>query len=171
MWSSLPEVNVFSLAFLPSEDEEYTLAILHLDHQGRLVLCARDVDIENLEMSPQYSTLFQVTLIPEKVVPYPTDYLPQLISIQPEEVEDGEPPEDAFLGGVLVVGGRQILLYDVASRQSQEKQKGKQKRLEAKKKSTDASEAAQARAKERERESRKRKTKASIEWPWSVVTA
>lgn len=79
--------------------------------------------------------------------------------------------EDSFQGGVLVVGGRQILLFELSSRESQEKLNGKRKRLETRKKSIDAAEVARAKAKERERESRKKKPDAVVEWPWSKITA
>ncbi|KAJ3503729.1 hypothetical protein NLJ89_g8306 [Agrocybe chaxingu] len=168
---SLPELNVFSLAFLPNTDEDYALGILYLDIQGRLQLCARDIDTDNQEVCPQHSTLLQSTWISEKVVPFPTDSPPQLITVNPDASADDGSDEDAFPGGVLVVGGRQILLYEFASKESQEKQRGKRKRLEAKKKSLDPSESSKAKAKEREREGRRRKPTASIEWPWSEVTA
>ena len=79
--------------------------------------------------------------------------------------------ELSFKGGVLLVGGRQILLFELSSRESQEKVKGKRKRLEAKKKSTDVAEVSRAKAKEREREGRKKKPNAVVEWPWSQITA
>lgn len=78
--------------------------------------------------------------------------------------------EYRFQGGVLLVGGNQILLFELSSRESQEKVKGKRKRLEAKKKSTDAVEVSRAKAKELERESRKKKPNAVVEWPWSNIT-
>jgi DNA damage-binding protein 1 len=169
---SIPDINIFSLAFLPSDDE-YTLAILLLDLQGRLQLFARDIDFESLELSTHCSSLLQPTIISEKVVPYPTESPPQLITVPPDDdsAEVADFDDAAFLGGVLVVGGTQILLFDVASKQKQEKQKGKLKRLEAKKKSNDATEVAKAREKEKERFNRRRKPKASIDWPWSEVTA
>ncbi|CAA7261433.1 unnamed protein product [Cyclocybe aegerita] len=168
---SLPELNVFSLAFLPNADEDYTLGILYLDIQGCLQLCARDIDTENQEVSSQHSTLLQSTWISEKVIPFPKDSPPQLIVVNSDVSAGGGSDKDAFSGGVLVVGGRQILLYEFASKDSQEKQRGKRKRLEIKKKSLDPSESSKARAKERERESRRRKPTASVEWPWSEVTS
>ncbi len=71
----------------------------------------------------------------------------------------------------MVVGGKDILLFELASVEAQEKQRGKQKRLGAKLKSSDPTESAQARAKEQERGFRKRKAKASVSWPWNEVTA
>jgi DNA damage-binding protein 1 len=111
------------------------------------------------------------TFISNKIIPYPTDSVPHLIPIQPEATDDGiNMCEYNFQGGVLVVGGMQILLFELSSRESQEKVKGKRKRLEAKKKSTDAAEVFRAKAKELERESRKKKPNAVVEWPWSNIT-
>jgi len=127
--------------------DDYTLAILHLDSQKRLRLCARDIDVEAFELSQHPSSLLNSTFIPNKIVPYPADSKPRLIPVQPEYVDDGmNTNEYSFQGGVLLVGGRQILLFELSSRESQEKVKGKRKRLEARKKSTDAAEVSRAKA-------------------------
>jgi len=167
----LPETNVFSLAFLPAEEDQYTIAILFLNWKGRLQLCARDIAIDEQELSSHYSFLLQPTLIPDKVMPFPAELSPQLIPVPPNESFEDDLPGRTFLGGILVVGGREILLFDLASLQSQEKQMGKLKRLEARKKSTDMAEAARAREKDQERMNRIRKPKGSIEWPWSELRA
>lgn len=94
-----------------------------------------------------------------------------MIPVQPEAIDDGINMRDyRFQGGVLLVGGTQILLFELSSRESQEKVKGKRKRLEAKKKSTDAAEVSRAKVKELERESRRRTPNAVVEWPWSNIT-
>lgn len=160
----MPEINILSLTFLPTSDDEYTLGILHLDSQARVQLLSRDVDVDGWELSPDPSTLFQPTRIEESVVNFPDTTILQLISVPPDN-------DDEFPGGIMVIGGRQILLFELASKDSQEKQKGKQKRLDAKKKSTDPAEVAKARAKERERGERRRNAKFSIDWPWSSVSA
>ena len=120
--------------------------------------------MDGWELSPDPSTLFQPTRIEESVVNFPDTTILQLISVPPDN-------DDDFPGGIMVIGGRQILLFELASKDSQEKQKGKQKRLDAKKKSTDPAEVAKARAKERERGERRRNAKFSIDWPWSSVSA
>ena len=79
--------------------------------------------------------------------------------------------DDVFRGGVLVLGGRKLLLFELAGREAQTKQKGKRRRLEEKKASSDPNEAAKAREKEAEREGKRRKPKATIEWPWSDIAA
>lgn len=169
---SLPELNVFSLAFLPSPEEEYSLAILHLDHQERVQLLARDINVEELELSPAPSTVLHPTPLSNKTLPYPTEDIPALIPVPPaEHGEATDSSSEPFLGGVLVVGGKRILLFELASSDGQEKQKGKRRRLDTKKNSTDATEAAKAKEKEKEREGRRRKPKASVEWPWSEISA
>lgn len=165
----LPEINLLGLAFLSTRDDEYTLAVLHLDHQERVQLLARDINVDDLELSPSPSILLNVTPLSPKVFPFPTEAVPQLISVPPAE-QQGQ-SDEPFLGGVLVVGGKKVLLYELASRDGQEKQKGKRRRLETKKKSVDVTEAEEAREKERERERRRRKPKASVDWPWNEVTA
>jgi DNA damage-binding protein 1 len=104
-------------------------------------------------------------------MPCVAEHSPQLISVPPNESLEEDSPGGTFPGGILVVGGREILLFEIASLQSQEKQMGKLKRLEAKKKSTDLAEAARARGKEQERMSRMRRPKGSVEWPWSELRA
>ena len=164
------EANIFSFAFLPNLEDDYTLAILYLDSQDRLQLCARDIDVDAFEQHP--SSLLTSTIISNKIIPYPMDSLPRLIPVQPEINGDGiNMSEYSFQGGVLLVGGRQILLFELSSKEGQEKLKGKRKRLEARKKGTDAAEVARAKAKELERESRKKKPNAVVEWPWSQITA
>jgi DNA damage-binding protein 1 len=151
-------------------DDDYTLAILYRDSQERLQLCARDIDVDAFEQHP--SSLLNSTFISNKIIPYPADSVPCLIPVPPENDDDGiNMNEYGFQGGILLVGGRQILLFELSSRESQEKLKGKRKRLEARKKSTDAAEIARAKAKELERESRKKKPSAVVEWPWSPITA
>lgn len=168
MSQRLPEINILSLTFLPTSDDEYTLGILHLDSQSRVQLLSRDVDVDGLELSPDPSTLFQPTRIEESVLNFPETTIPQLISVPPDNADTSN---EVFPGGVMVVGGRRILLFELASKESQEKQRGKQKRLDAKKKSTDPAEVAKARAKERERGERRRNPKFSVDWPWSSVSA
>jgi DNA damage-binding protein 1 len=146
------------------------LAILHLDYKQRLQLCARDIDVDAFELSQHPSSLLNSAFISNNIIPYPTDSVPRLIPVQPEAIDDGiNIREYRFQGGVLLVGGTQILLFELSSRESQEKVKGKRKRLEAKKKSTDAGEVSRAKAKELERENRKKMPNAVVEWPWSNI--
>ncbi|KAF9561348.1 hypothetical protein CPC08DRAFT_689138 [Agrocybe pediades] len=167
--ATIPEINIFSIAYLPvQEDDKFAIAILHFDSQERLQLCARDIDVDGLEIPRQLSTLLAPTIVTTNYVVYPTDTPLHLIPVRPDL--DADAPEGTFLGGILLVGGDRLALYELASKEDQRKQSDKQRRLETKKKG-DSSEAAKAKAKEQERASRKRKPKATLEWPWSAVSA
>lgn len=159
----LPETNLISLTFLPIP--EPCLAILFLDFQGRLQLCARDINIEGFELSAHPSILLKPTNIPDKVVPFPTDIKLHLIPVSP--IEDAG---EAFPGGIMVAGGRQVLLYELASEQTQENQRGKIRRAEARLKSTEPAQATKARDKEQEKGFKKRKPMYLVEWPWNEMT-
>ena len=164
-------MNIFALAFLPIPDDDYALAILYLDSQDRVQLLARDLLLEDHELSTRPSTVLQPTSISAKVLPFPTDTPPRLISVPMPDVPENNDGEEAFLGGVLILGGRKILLYDLSSMEGREKQKNKRKRLESKKQTGDAAEISKAIQKEKERDARLRKAFGSVEWPWSEVTA
>ncbi|KAF5382718.1 hypothetical protein D9615_002834 [Tricholomella constricta] len=168
----LPELNLLGLAFLPLAEDEYAIAVLHLDYQNRVQLLARDILLDDMELSSSPSTVLTPTAISSKILPPLADLIPKLIGVPAEAqaYEDGD-AEDPYLGGVLVVGGKKIMMYELASGQSQAKQRSKRRRLESKKKSTDENEAEKARSKEQEREARKRKAQGSVHWPWSEVLA
>ncbi|KAJ7288527.1 CPSF A subunit region-domain-containing protein [Mycena rebaudengoi] len=168
---SLFELTIFSLDFLLSSDE-YTLVILQQDHLKRVRLQARTIlvdeeDIQNNELS----TAMHPTPLSAKTLPYPEDAIPKLIAVPGTEIEANADETQSFIGGVLVVGGTRILLYEMASRRGQEKQKNKRRKLEKEKESGRTEEANKATQKERERDERKRKPKAYVDWPWSEVTA
>ncbi|GLB38302.1 putative CPSF A subunit region [Lyophyllum shimeji] len=168
-----PEINLFGIAFLPVHEDEYTLAILHLDYQQRVQLLARDVLLDDHELSSVPSTVLTPTIISPKILPEPTVIVPKVAPV-PAELHGSEGDgEDGFgfLGGVLVIGGTKIMLYELASEQSQAKQRSKKRRLESRKKGDDAAEAEKARKKELERERRQRKAQGSVDWPWSEVSA
>lgn len=161
---TLPQANLLSLAFLPTEDDEFVLAILHIDHHERTQLLAMEINVEEVELTA--STLLQPTAISSKMVPCPANQIPKMLPVNKDLGG-----EDAFRGGILILGGRKIILYELTSSESQRKQKGKTKRLEARKSSTDQTIVNSAMAKEKERETRKKKARATIEWPWSQVAA
>ena len=167
---SVPELNIFSIAFLPTSASEYAVAILHLGNKHRVLLHARDILLNDLELSDHPSVLLHPTPLAETCFPFPTDVVPHLLTAPPADYHAGT-DSDVFKGGVLVVGGRKLLLYELAGKDAQEKQKVKRRKLEARKSSLDVNEAAKAREKEAERDSKRRKPKASIEWPWSEVAA
>lgn len=167
---SVPELNIFSIAFLPTPASEYAVAILHLGTKHRVLLHARDILLNDLELSDHPSVLLHPTPLSETCFPFPTDVVPRLLTAPPADYHAGT-DSDVFRGGVLVVGGRKLLLYELAGKDAQEKQKVKRRKLEARKSSLDVNEVAKAREKEAERDSKRRKPKASIEWPWSEVAA
>jgi DNA damage-binding protein 1 len=119
--------------------------------------------------------LLPSTPLPQKSFPGPfaSDTLPVLIHI-------AAPPSitsvnaDAQQGGILILGGKRIIYYDLATPSAQLKAKGKSSRTEKKKKegmkSGDQMEVDNAKEKEGEREWRKRKVVGWVEWPWSEVT-
>jgi DNA damage-binding protein 1 len=174
----LPEFNIFSLAFLPLLEDEYALAIVHMDHQQRIQLLARDIEVDEGQLSTFPSTQLHATIISANLFPFPADHPPRLVTIYPPGTNGTEDDDDDqlidsadFLGGVLVVGGKNIILYELVDRDGQEKQKGKRKRLEDRKKSSNPVEKERAREKEAEREGKKRKPRANVAWPWSNVAA
>lgn len=169
----LPEFNVLSMTFLPTEEDEvYHLVILHQDALKNIQLIARDLEPgkDDWDLSPFPSTILQPTAISKKVLPLPEDNIPCLIPVPPLLAEDDDEERD-FLGGVLVAGGNKVLLYELASERSRAKQRGKRDRLEKLKTGSDAAKAKSANFKQLERDARKRKPTATVEWPWGEVTA
>jgi DNA damage-binding protein 1 len=161
--TSVPELSILALAFLSSHRSVPSLAILHVNHRGRIQLIARDVHLDDMELSPTPSTVLPPTLIHSRCLPL-TDSSPILIPITTST-------EDRMVhDGILVIGGREILFFNLASIDSQTKQTNKRRRLESRKNGGNPEEARKARQKEAERESRVREPAASVRWPWSEVT-
>ncbi|KAF7299245.1 CPSF-A domain-containing protein [Mycena indigotica] len=174
--SNIMEYVVFALTFLPPRPrEDYPLAILHLDHEKRRQLLVHAVDINDLDISRDVSDVLHPTCIPSKLLPFPAVGAPPPILIpvpRPSSFEnisdDKEGDTTTFIGGVLVVGGSKIMLYELAGENGRVKQSNKRRRLDQAKQSEYRRE--QAEAKEAERQKRKRKPKATVDWPWSEVT-
>jgi DNA damage-binding protein 1 len=167
------EINILSLAFLcDTSKTDPVLSILHIDHQERLQLLSRDVSIDrdktnavvDISLSVVPSVLLPSTTLPTKLFAFPFDdvCVPTLIPI---------PPSSGSPGGVAVVGGKKIMMYEIAPLEKQKKLKGKQSRLEGRKKADDKTEAMKAREKEKEREGRQRRANMTVEWPWSDLSA
>jgi DNA damage-binding protein 1 len=162
---SISELNILSLAFVSSADQNLqSLAILHQDHRERIQLLSRDINVADMELSSSPSTILPSTLVSTKSL-LRAESIPFLVYVS------SAPNDTHFSGGVLLFGGRKIIFYELASKESREKQRGKQRRTETRKKSTDVTEIQRAKQKELERESRKRKPRATVDWPWSEVTA
>jgi len=139
--------------------------MLHFDFQQRLQLLARDIQIYDHQLSPTPSQLLPPLSPPGKWFSI-EEQTPRLIFVPSPEDSDNE-----CEGGILVVGGRKILLYDLAFSDLLEQNIRKSRRMEKKKKSRNADEVADAKQKEMEREWRTKKARAVIAWPWSEVTA
>ncbi|KAK7056644.1 hypothetical protein VNI00_002361 [Paramarasmius palmivorus] len=161
----IAEINLLSLAFLPLPVHQskskltYTIALLHVNHMQQLHLVSHDLVIsDSVELSYDPSLALPPTTIAQKWVPYPTETLPRLVSLA---------PQDSFLGGILVVGGRKILLYELSSEEDRQLHEGKKKRLNKRKSGTDEEEKEKAKEKEKARENKKRRASAEVEWPWS----
>lgn len=165
MYNRVLELNLLSLAFVSTSAESYTLAMLHFDFQQRLQLLARDIQLNDPQLSPTPSQLLPPLPLPGKWFSI-EEQAPRLIFVPSSESSDNE-----CEGGILVVGGRKILLYDLAASDVLEQNIRKSRRMEKKKKSRNAEEAANAKQKEKERDWRKKKARAVITWPWSEVTA
>ncbi|KAF8133979.1 CPSF A subunit region-domain-containing protein [Boletus edulis] len=165
--ASVLELNLLSLAFITTSAESYTLAMLHFDFQQRLQLLARDIQIDDLQLSPTPSQLLPPLPLPGRWFSI-EGQTPRLVFVPSIENRDGDIECE---GGVLVVGGRKILLYELASGDALEQNVRKSRRTEKKKKSRNVDESADAKQKEKEREWKKKKARAAITWPWSEVTA
>ncbi|KAG6854676.1 hypothetical protein C0991_003324 [Blastosporella zonata] len=163
----LRELNLLGLDFLPLSDDGYALAILHVDYQEHVQLLARDISLGDLELSSSPSLALNPTTVLDKILPHPLDFSLRLISVPPQLEDEGV---EEYRGGVLIIGGRKIMMYELASTLGQEKQTRKKRRLE-KKRDADAEQVEVARAKEKEREVKPRKVEGSVDWPWSEVTA
>lgn len=171
----LPELNLLSFAFLhTSKSSQYTLALLHLNHRRQIQLLCRDVDLNELELSPAHSNFIVTTVLSDRTFPS-IEPPPLLIAVPPHITGNEDVDEDPELaghrGGVLVLGGRKILFYEKSTKEQQETRKGKQRRLSKRLASEKEEEVAAARKKEEERESRKAKARASVKWPWGSITA
>ncbi|KAJ3744599.1 CPSF A subunit region-domain-containing protein [Lentinula detonsa] len=179
----IPELNLLSFTFLPLVNEEeqhmhtYAVALLHLDYQEHIQLISRTLTISSdtgpeldstTTIDVEYSShFFSPTLISFKNVPTPDEGGVYLIPVPPadEDTDEGkgglDEEKDVFLGGILVVGGSRILLYELNSQEvlnPNSKSKGKGKRKQ------------DARV-THEKTTKKREPRATVDWPWSRVSA
>jgi DNA damage-binding protein 1 len=160
------ELNILSLAFLSVGAGNYAIAILHLDHNQNLQLLARDLILEERELSPEPSLLLPPTILSFAVTP--TEVSPCLVTIHPRQSSGKKVP---IPGGILVLGGRKIRYFELSSAEWQEKTREKQQKLESQKKNADRSLGGNAKDKQKGREIKKRRAKATVEWPWREVAA
>jgi DNA damage-binding protein 1 len=162
----VPELNILSLTFLTTSSNNYPIAILHLDYNQNLQLLTRDLLLSECELSPEPSLLLPQTLLSTSVVA-PTDVVPCLALVPPLQSNAAE----KLPAGVLVLGGRRIQFFELASEGWQEKRREKQRKLEGLQKSTDLLASAKTKEKQKGREIKKRRPKSDAEWPWFEVTA
>lgn len=141
----------------------YTLAMMHIDYQQRIQILARDLSIEDFQLSPLPSPLLPSLPVSGKLfsTAMDDDGTPAIIHI-PSYVGDSSD----FEGGILIIGGRKIMLYDFVSSDTQAKRE-KKNRADKKRVIADA----EASIKEKDRDWKKRKARAAVEWPWAEVTA
>ncbi|KAG1743291.1 CPSF A subunit region-domain-containing protein [Suillus paluster] len=162
--ASIIELNLLDITFVSTSPDVYILAMMHVDYQQRLQILTRDLSIDDLQLSPSPSPLLPSLPVPGKLfsTAMDDDGTPTIIHI-PSYQED----DDDFQGGILIIGGRNIMLYDFVSRDTQDRRESKKKRADKKKTTGNA----EAIAKEKAKEWKKRKARAAVEWPWAEVTA
>ncbi|KAI6039683.1 CPSF A subunit region-domain-containing protein [Pisolithus marmoratus] len=159
--ASTMELNLLSIAFVAPD----TLALLHIDCQQRFQLLARDIGSGDFQLSPAASLLLPPFALPDDWFSV-EEHPPRLVLVPPDEEKDQN-----FNGAILVIGGRKILLYDLASNDAAARNRSKAQRMDKMKRSADAEEASRAKQKEKERERFKKKPRATVDWPWSDVAA
>jgi DNA damage-binding protein 1 len=158
------ELNLLDVTFVSTSRDVYTLAILHIDYQQRLQLLTRDLSIEDLQLSPSPSPLLPSLPVPGKLfsTALDDDGTPAIVHIPSYEGDD-----DDFEGGILIMGGCKIMLYDFVSSDTQAKREGTKTRADKRRVVGDV----EASVQEKEKEWKKRKFRAAVEWPWAEVTA
>ncbi|KAH9042112.1 CPSF A subunit region-domain-containing protein [Lactarius pseudohatsudake] len=157
------ELNILSLTFLPTSSDNYSIAILHQDHNQSLQLLAHNIVLSEYELSPESTLLLPPTALSTSAVS-PTDAPPCLVPVPPQRSNATE----QLPGGVLVLGGRKVQFFELSSEEWQEKHREKQRKLESRQKSANQ---AKTKEKQKEREIKKRRPKSAVEWPWCEVTA
>jgi DNA damage-binding protein 1 len=140
------------LAFISSKKAKHILAILFFDFTEKIRLHARELYTDKRELSPNPSLTLRecVPNIDLSILPDPS---PSLIPIPFLVFNDGE---HEFHGGVLVVGGTKIRLFEKTGSKYKQQHKSDHKK-------TEKAENANA--------DKPGKPRASISWPWAEITA
>lgn len=162
---SIPELNLYSLAFLPDDSGDRVLAVLSVDYTHTVRLVARELvlpsdDSASPEIDVLPSSLLAATPLSTTTFPF-ADFTPSLIPI---------PASETTPGGVLIINGHRLMFFEVTSLQKREAERRHQKKAEKAKKGS----AAQKTADEPTRSKTKvksRKPTAVVDWPWSTITA
>lgn len=157
------------MSFLYSEPNEHThtLAIVHVDHRQRTQLLARELDINGLDLSVEVAYTIPHTVLPPSQFPF-TDSPLKLLPVPPFQLaqaneEDPEAGPAKCRGGVIVLGGRKVIFYELS-----DKRKEKQRSKRRKSSTSDAQRVEDQ--KESTKDLKKVKPRASVRWPWSEVT-
>ncbi|KAJ8080825.1 hypothetical protein PM082_017660 [Marasmius tenuissimus] len=151
----IPELNILSFAFAPVQRHtDYVLTLLHLNHSDETHLVSRNLTVgsSGVDLSLEPSEHLKPALIPTNFIPFAgqNDMIPKLVPVNPQS-------ESQFWGGILVIGGTEIMLYACSEPTSGAKRKRSEKE--------------KAKEKKPSREYKKRKALCTVEWPWSDVTA
>ncbi|KAI0078212.1 hypothetical protein K474DRAFT_1745998 [Panus rudis PR-1116 ss-1] len=171
---AIPELNLLSLAFVDNGGRD--LAMLHLDHKRRIQLLSREIILDEKEISAAPTEVVRSTALSGSIFPQ-LQTPPILVSVPSfplspyTEDEDEDEEEQVCPGGVILLGGREILFYELSDPQQQRIRQGKHRRLEKRKASMNEEESTKAVEKEKEREKRKAIPRCTVKWPWSEVTA
>lgn len=164
--SRVSELNILSLAFLSVDSHNQCIAILHLDHNQKLHLLARDLILSERELSSDPSLLLPQTILSSSALAL-TEAPPSLVTVPYQQLHG---TEEIVPGGVLLLGKRKIRFFELSSEEWQKKYRGRRRKLESQK-NTDRSPEDKAKENQKGREIKKRKAKATVEWPWCEVTA
>lgn len=168
--------NILAMTFLPGSSR--SLAILRIDPKENIHLSALDIDLVECETEP--STFLIPTVISGNIHPTDSGHLPHLVPIpalsNPDEMDVDDDDGDnetlpLFRGGILVVGGEKLYLYELSDKASQSRYASKMSKLQTQKQSKDPNVARHALDKEKERNTRKRSAQHTVPWPWGPVTA
>ncbi|KAG7088601.1 hypothetical protein E1B28_012575 [Marasmius oreades] len=160
----VPEIsNILDIAFLPINplSDIYTLSILLQDHKLNFQLVSRDLSAGSSAVDLlDASESLRPTAIPKSILPYlSSDCLPKLVALYPQKTDP------KFLGGILVIGGRKIALYECEPRPDSFV-KGKRKRSIKEPERHDGSG-----NKSTGTDLKDRKPIAVLQWPWGDVSA
>ncbi|KAH8824837.1 mono-functional DNA-alkylating methyl methanesulfonate N-term-domain-containing protein [Flagelloscypha sp. PMI_526] len=168
---------VLAMTLIPSSSTDIAIALLRMDREEAIQLYGLNINFDEIETT--HSALFAPTTIPSF---HDADHPPHLVCVpklvNPEHMEvDGDDDENiassasVFRGGILVLGGDKVYLYEFRKSGSIQRNEAKLGQMEADKTASDSPVARKAFEKERAMFGRKRKPEYSVEWPWSFVSA
>lgn len=173
----MPEYTLLSYCFLPASASatasEPILALIHRDYQQRTQLLARGIDLEQREIDPIPSTALPATVLIDRDFPFPSEHesYPIVLPLaSAADADDSAEESDVWKGGVMVLGGRKIIAFQLADTRWQARRRAKLEKTEKEKKKGGTKGEA-AKEKDKKREDAKRKPRAVVDWPWGEVSA